>query len=552
MALNQFPRRAFSGAATIQTFTGNGSTTAFTLSQAQTQNECFVYVDDVAQVPGVDFTINSTTLTFTSAPANSSEIIVRGFGVPTPLNDVSDNSITTVKLAATGVTAGTYGSASQVPVVTVNNKGQVTGISNTSVAGVSAVSYDSTSGVLTINTSNGGSYTPDLGVGSGDSPTFTNLTLTGNLTVNGTSTTVNATNLAISDPLIYMATGNSANANDIGIVGHFNNGTYQHTGLVRDATDGVWKLFSGVSTEPTTEIDFTSPVYDPLTTGNLTISSNGYIKLPTGTTAQRPTGSNGMLRYNTDIGFVEAYQQGSWNAIGITYNGASASTAFRNYADMLNQSVSGTYWVKTGNMASAQQYYVDYHTNGSAWIRLWLATTDNYNQAGYSWDNSETPNLLVGATYFMYAFCNTSNNNLTYPWSFRFADASTLSASTDGNKSSFINYPPMAHGGSGSPLITLVDTTRLADNTTYRGYLRTGISSFGSFCDDGRSGTWGQICLKAGGTGGSATNSGGYSDFPHYTTFYNAGTDNWARSDGNYTTNTVSSSYRFAVYCKLT
>ncbi len=104
MSLNQFPRRSFSGAATLQTFTGNGSTTTYTLSQAQFQNECFVFVDDVAQVPGVDFGINGTTLTFTSAPANNAEIIVRGFGVPTPLNVVSDASVTTVKVADGAIT----------------------------------------------------------------------------------------------------------------------------------------------------------------------------------------------------------------------------------------------------------------------------------------------------------------------------------------------------------------------------------------------------------------------------------------------------------------
>lgn len=105
MSLNQFPRRAFSGAATLQTFTGNGSTTTFTLSTAQFQNESFVYVDDVAQVPVTDYTINGTTLTFTSAPANSSEIIVRGFGVPTPLNTVSDASVTAAKLATGAIEA---------------------------------------------------------------------------------------------------------------------------------------------------------------------------------------------------------------------------------------------------------------------------------------------------------------------------------------------------------------------------------------------------------------------------------------------------------------
>jgi len=105
MALNQFPRRAFSGAATLQTFTGNGSTTTFTLNDAQYQNECFVYVDDVAQVPVTDYGINSTTLTFTTAPANGSEIIVRGFGVSAPLNSVSDGSITSAKLATGAIEA---------------------------------------------------------------------------------------------------------------------------------------------------------------------------------------------------------------------------------------------------------------------------------------------------------------------------------------------------------------------------------------------------------------------------------------------------------------
>lgn len=91
-----------------------------------------------------------------------------------------------------------------------------------------------------------------------------NLVLTGNLTVNGTTTTVNTTNLEISDPIIYLAQGNSANANDIGVVGHFDNGTYQHTGFVRDASDGIWKLFSGVAGEPSGTVDFTTYTSDKL------------------------------------------------------------------------------------------------------------------------------------------------------------------------------------------------------------------------------------------------------------------------------------------------
>lgn len=111
------------------------------------------------------------------------------------------------------------------------------------------------------------------------SPTFTgtataeDLTVTGNLTVSGTTTTVNATDLEISDPLIYIGTGNSANVNDLGIVGHFDDGTYQHTGIVRDATDGKWKLFSGVTTEPSGTIDFSSYTKDALVLGALEATS---------------------------------------------------------------------------------------------------------------------------------------------------------------------------------------------------------------------------------------------------------------------------------------
>ena len=97
--------------------------------------------------------------------------------------------------------------------------------------------------------------------------TVENITVTGNLTVNGTTTSVSSTNLEVTDPIVYIGTGNSANSKDLGVVGHFDNGTYQHTGIVRDATDGKWKLFSGVTTEPTDVIDFTSPTYDTLRLG---------------------------------------------------------------------------------------------------------------------------------------------------------------------------------------------------------------------------------------------------------------------------------------------
>jgi hypothetical protein len=64
-----------------QTFTGDGSTTAFTLTYTVSNvNSLLVTVADVIQEPTTAYTVSGTTLTFTSAPANSDTIHVRYLG----------------------------------------------------------------------------------------------------------------------------------------------------------------------------------------------------------------------------------------------------------------------------------------------------------------------------------------------------------------------------------------------------------------------------------------------------------------------------------------
>jgi hypothetical protein len=77
------------------------------------------------------------------------------------------------------------------------------------------------------------------------------LLVDGNLFVMGSSTQINTTNLYIDDPIIYISKNNNLNLNDIGLVGSFNNGTYQYTGLTRIASDNKWTLFSGLTSDPT-------------------------------------------------------------------------------------------------------------------------------------------------------------------------------------------------------------------------------------------------------------------------------------------------------------
>ena len=104
---------------------------------------------------------------------------------------------------------------------------------------------------------------------SGDTTVTGNVSITGNLSVTGNVTSTDINNVTLSNSIIYLAHDNTANTVDIGIVGSFTEGTYQHTGLIRDNNDGVWKLFSNVIAEPTNTVDFTGASYDTIKVGGI-------------------------------------------------------------------------------------------------------------------------------------------------------------------------------------------------------------------------------------------------------------------------------------------
>lgn len=60
--------------------TGDGSTVAFTVISGRTVDNVLVFVNGICLVPTDDYTISSTTLTFTSAPAASASIVFRYLG----------------------------------------------------------------------------------------------------------------------------------------------------------------------------------------------------------------------------------------------------------------------------------------------------------------------------------------------------------------------------------------------------------------------------------------------------------------------------------------
>jgi PAS domain-containing protein len=94
---------------------------------------------------------------FTNVPPATLDLTLSG---KVTGNAFSNTGIMTLftELANTGVTAGTYGSASLVPVITIDEDGRITVANTVSVAGVSNTYWTSSNNTFTIETADGGVY----------------------------------------------------------------------------------------------------------------------------------------------------------------------------------------------------------------------------------------------------------------------------------------------------------------------------------------------------------------------------------------------------------
>jgi hypothetical protein len=102
------------------------------------------------------------------------------------------------------------------------------------------------------------------------------------------------------------------------------------------------------------------------------LSSNGVgaVILPAGTTAQRPTGTSGSIRYNTTTGQFEGYTTSAWGSIGGGATGGGNDTVF-----FLNaNTVTANYTIATGlNALSAGPISINDGitvniANGANWV----------------------------------------------------------------------------------------------------------------------------------------------------------------------------------------
>lgn len=81
-----------------------------------------------------------------------------------------------------------------------------------------------------------------------------NLVVEGNIYITGNVAAINVLNLKVSDNMFYLNSNSDITNPDLGFTGNYNDGTYAHTGLFRDATDSNWKFFEGYTPEPDADL----------------------------------------------------------------------------------------------------------------------------------------------------------------------------------------------------------------------------------------------------------------------------------------------------------
>jgi len=109
-----------------------------------------------------------------------------------------------------------------------------------------------------------------------------NVNIGGNVNINGTiafsggGTTVQTANISVVAPAVFVAQDNVANALDFSFIGEsLISGTKKYSAFSKDATDGIWKFASGITTKPVNTINYAEAglVYDKIKVAQVELTS---------------------------------------------------------------------------------------------------------------------------------------------------------------------------------------------------------------------------------------------------------------------------------------
>ncbi|HVT37350.1 MAG TPA: DUF2793 domain-containing protein [Nevskiaceae bacterium] len=171
------------------------------------------------------------------------------------------------------------------------------------LANPSAISFLRINADNSVSARSASNFRTDLGLGTGDSPTLAGLTTTGdviiggNLTVNGTTTHVNSTTVDYDDGMLKLADGNASDTLDEGWYCQYQpSATPLYAGLFRDASDGKFKLYKDLQSEPTTTVNIGGTGYTAatLTVGGIEVTGLTSGRVPYATSGGALTDSSAL------------------------------------------------------------------------------------------------------------------------------------------------------------------------------------------------------------------------------------------------------------------
>ena len=209
-------------------------------------------------------------------------------------------------LGAAGKTITTTGAAAHTGTQSVSTNLTVSG--NTSTNKSTVTSSLTVSGNTTLGAAGKTITTTGAAAHTGTKTISTNLTVSGNTTLGAAGKTITTTGAA-------AHTGTQSVSTNLTVSGNTTLGAANVTTLTASADSSF--------------------------------TSTGAVKIPASTTANRPAGTTGQIRYNTSINTFEGYGAASWGSIGGGATGGAGDTVFQE-----NQLIVTTsYTLSTGKSA---------------------------------------------------------------------------------------------------------------------------------------------------------------------------------------------------------